>query len=90
MVKAITQSDPTFLKTVYKHDSLVDLVNHERFVDIGERYIVYNQKCGVSTRWERIETHGSVDTSRTYTSQSPMQIKRKEKGSFGFLFFGLL
>jgi hypothetical protein len=43
-VKAITQSDPTFLKTVYKHDSLVDLVNHERFVDIGERYIVYTQK----------------------------------------------
>lgn len=42
-VKTITQSDPTFLKTVYKYDSLVDLVNHERFVNTGERYIVYAQ-----------------------------------------------
>jgi len=43
-VKAITQSDPTFLKTVYKHDALIDLVNHERFVETGERYIVYRSK----------------------------------------------
>lgn len=43
-VKTITQSDPTFLKTVYKYDALVDLVNHDRFVGKGERYIVYRSK----------------------------------------------
>jgi hypothetical protein len=27
-IKAITQSDPTFLKATYAQDNLIDLVNH--------------------------------------------------------------
>lgn len=43
-VKVITQSDPVFLKTVYKHGHLIDLQNDDRFIDTGEKYIIY-QNC---------------------------------------------
>jgi hypothetical protein len=43
-IKAITQSDPTFLKTAYHYDNLVNLVNHERFVNPAEKYIAYDNK----------------------------------------------
>ena len=41
-VKAITDHRPTFLKTVYKYDNLIELMNHERFIDVGEKYIKYS------------------------------------------------
>jgi len=44
-IKTITQSDPTFLKTTYSYDNLVDLVNHERFVNPAEKYITYSDKA---------------------------------------------
>jgi hypothetical protein len=43
-IKAITQSDPTFLKATYAHDNLIDLVNHERFVNPSETYITYRDR----------------------------------------------
>ena len=42
-IKTITQRDPIFLKTAYKHDHLIDLMNHEGFVDEGERFLRYDQ-----------------------------------------------
>jgi len=42
-VKTVTHHDPEFLKTAYKHDHILELVNHERFVPIGERYITYDK-----------------------------------------------
>ena len=41
-IKTITQHDPAFLKTAYKHDHLIDLQNHEGFVDDGEVFIRYD------------------------------------------------
>lgn len=43
-VKAITHHAPEFLKAAYKYDSLIDLMNHERFINIGEGYITYTPK----------------------------------------------
>ena len=40
-VKAITHHAPDFLKAAYKHGNIIDLMNHERFIDIGEAYITY-------------------------------------------------
>lgn len=40
-VKAITQRDPAFLKMAYKHGNLINLQNDERFIDEGERYLVW-------------------------------------------------
>ena len=42
-IKTITQSDPLFLKTAYKYDHLIDLQNHERFIDSGEAFMRYDQ-----------------------------------------------
>lgn len=44
-VKTITQSDPTFLKTTYSHDHLVNLVNHERFINPAEKFITYKDQA---------------------------------------------
>lgn len=44
-IKTITQSDPTFLKTTYAHDNLVNLVNHDRFVNDREKFITYKNKA---------------------------------------------
>jgi hypothetical protein len=41
-VKAVSNHAPEFLKTAYKHDHLLELIDHERHVPIGERYITYN------------------------------------------------
>lgn len=41
-VKTITQSDPTFLKIAYANDHLIDLQNHERFVNTGEKFMRYD------------------------------------------------
>ena len=41
-VKAITDHRPTFLKTVYKYDNLIEIMNHERFINVGEKYIKYS------------------------------------------------
>ena len=41
-VKTVTHHTPDFLKTAYKHDHLLELVDHERFIPTGERYITYN------------------------------------------------
>jgi len=40
-IKTITDHDPTFLKTAYKHDNLVDLKNDERFIKTNEKFIRY-------------------------------------------------
>jgi hypothetical protein len=40
-IKVITQSNPIFLKTVYKHDDLVDLQNDDRWLKRNERFITY-------------------------------------------------
>lgn len=41
-IKAITDHRPDFLKAAYKYDNLIDLMNHERFIKAGERYIKYS------------------------------------------------
>jgi len=43
-VQAITQHDPVFLKTTYPLDSMIELLNHERFVKSGTKYITYEYK----------------------------------------------
>jgi hypothetical protein len=52
-IKTITQSDPTFLKTTYYYDNLVNLVNHERFVNPAEKYIIYQAKAWAVYRMGR-------------------------------------
>ena len=42
-IKTITQRDPNFLKLTYKHDHLIDLQNHEGFIDVGEKFLRYDQ-----------------------------------------------
>jgi hypothetical protein len=42
-IKTVTHHAPDFLKTAYKHDHLLELVNHERFIPIGERYITFER-----------------------------------------------
>jgi hypothetical protein len=39
--KAITHHHHNFLKAAYKYDNIIDLVNHERFLRTGERYIKF-------------------------------------------------
>ena len=39
--KCITDNDATFLKTVYKYDNLIELINHEMYLKPQERYIKY-------------------------------------------------
>lgn len=41
-IKTVTNHTPDFLKTAYKHDHLLELIDHERHMPIGERYITYN------------------------------------------------
>jgi hypothetical protein len=43
-VQAITHHDPVFLKTTYPLDSMIELLNHERFVKSGSKYITYEYK----------------------------------------------
>jgi hypothetical protein len=43
-VQAITHHDPVFLKTTYPLDSMIELLNHERFVKSGTKYITYEYK----------------------------------------------
>ncbi len=42
MVKAVTHHHPKFLKEAYKLNGAVDLVNDERYIPHGERYIGFN------------------------------------------------
>jgi hypothetical protein len=42
MIKAVTHHHPKFLKEAYKLDGTVDLVNDERYIPHGERYIGFN------------------------------------------------
>jgi len=42
MVKAVTHHHPKFLKEAYKMDGTVDLVNDERYIGIGVRYIKFD------------------------------------------------
>ena len=46
-IKTITQSDPVFLKTTYHYDNLINLVNHERFVNPAEKFITYDKGWSV-------------------------------------------
>ena len=41
-IKTITDRDPIFLKTAYKHDNLIDLQNDERFIKTNEKFIRYS------------------------------------------------
>jgi len=43
-VQAITHHAPEFLKTTYPLDSMIELLNHERFVKSGSKYITYEYK----------------------------------------------
>ena len=42
LIKAITCRDPEFLKTTYKHDAIITLVNHEGEIKDNENYIKYD------------------------------------------------
>ena len=42
MVKAVTNRHPTFLKEAYKLDGVVDLVNDERWISHGDRFIRFD------------------------------------------------
>ena len=42
MVKAVTNRHPTFLKEAYKLDGVVDLVNDERWINHGDRFIRFD------------------------------------------------
>lgn len=42
--KAVTHHHHLFLKQAYKHDSLVELVNDERYLAHGDRYIKFDPK----------------------------------------------
>lgn len=44
MIKAVTHHHPKFLKEAYKLDGTVDLVNDERYIPHGERYIGFDPK----------------------------------------------
>lgn len=46
-IKTITNQDPMFLETAFKYDNLVNLLNDERFVCVGEKYISYNGSWNV-------------------------------------------
>lgn len=42
MVKAVTNRHPKFLKEAYKLDGVVDLVNDERWISHGDRFIRFD------------------------------------------------
>lgn len=42
MVKAVTNRHPTFLKEAYALDGIVDLVNDDRYLAHGDRYIRFD------------------------------------------------
>lgn len=41
-VKAITCRDPTFLKTTYALDHIIDLIDDEKYLKTHERYIKFD------------------------------------------------
>ena len=41
-VKAITNRHPKFLKEAYKLDGIVDLINDERYLSYGDRFIRFD------------------------------------------------
>lgn len=41
-VKAVTHHHPLFLKAAYKADAVVDLINDESHLAIGDRYIGFD------------------------------------------------
>ena len=41
-VKAVTHHHPKFLKDAYKMSHSVDLVNDERYLTVGDRYIKFD------------------------------------------------
>lgn len=41
-VKAVTHHHHKFLKQAYKMDGIVDLVNDERYLSLGDRYIRFD------------------------------------------------
>jgi hypothetical protein len=43
-VQAITHHAPEFLKTTYTMHPMIELLNHERFVKSGSKYITYEYK----------------------------------------------
>ncbi len=43
-VKAVTNRHPKFLKEAYKLDGTVDLVNDERYIGFGQRFIRFDDK----------------------------------------------
>lgn len=44
--KAVTHHHHTFLKQAYKHDELIELVSHERYLAHGDRYIKFDPVSG--------------------------------------------
>lgn len=42
MIKAVTNRHPKFLKEAYKLDGVVDLVNDERWISHGDRFIRFD------------------------------------------------
>ena len=42
-VKAITNRHPIFLKEAYKMDGIVDLIDDERYLSHGDRYIAFDK-----------------------------------------------
>ena len=45
-VKAVTHRNPVFLKEAYKLDGIVDLINDERHVPFGDRFIGFDPGAG--------------------------------------------
>lgn len=44
-VKAVTHRHPTFLKEAYKMDDILRLVNDERFIAHGDRFIRFDPEA---------------------------------------------
>lgn len=42
-IRAVTDRHPVFLKQAYSLDGIVDLVNDERYLGHGERYIAFER-----------------------------------------------
>jgi hypothetical protein len=41
-VKAVTHRHPAFLKEAYKLDGIVHLIDDERFISLGDRFITFD------------------------------------------------
>ncbi len=67
-VKAVTNRHPKFLKEAYKLDGIVDLVNDERWISHGDRFIRFDGLSFVVC----IKTDNpiSVASSTTFAAQS--------------------